>query len=97
MDTDVDITHAILINGVNRTSIDTFSALNAQFFLDDNPASGPFCIGTGGADLGAGRRITGQTPVGDKTGGYPAGRLNANPRGIPRYPFVHQACAGQRA
>jgi hypothetical protein len=97
MDTDIDIAHTILVNGVNRAGIDTFSALNTQFFLDNNPASGPFGKGPGGADFSAGRRITGQTPVGDKTGGHPARRLNANPGGIPRYFFMHQTCAGQGA
>ncbi len=97
MDTDIDIAHAILVNGVNRAGIGTFSALNTQFFLDNNSASGPFGKGAGGADFSAGRRITGQTPVGDKTGRHPARRLNANPCSIPRYLFVNQTCAGQGA
>jgi hypothetical protein len=68
MDTDVNIATAIMVNSVNRTGINTISALNAQTFFHDNSTSGPVCVGTGRADFSAGRRIAGQTSVGDKAG-----------------------------
>jgi hypothetical protein len=68
MDTDVNIATAIMVNSVDRTGVNTFSALNAQTFFHDNSTSGPVSVSSGRADLSAGRRIASQTSIGDKAG-----------------------------
>jgi len=83
METDIDIAPTVLVNGVNGTGISTFTALDTKTFLHNYPTSGPLGESPGGADFGAGRRIAGQASVGDKTGGQPPCRMNANTRGIP--------------
>jgi len=72
MDTDIDITNSILKNSLNRTGVNTFSALNAATFFDDNSTSGPIHKGSGGTDFSARSRITGKASVGDKAGGKAA-------------------------
>lgn len=82
-------------NGINRAGGCTCAAASAQLFLENYPAVAAWLQGTGGADPSAGRRGASQAMHGGESGGQASGRMNTNPRGIPRQAMMEQTGTGQ--
>jgi len=62
----------VQVDGVDRASPGTGPAANAQLLPDHHAAALALAEGTGGACLGAGRRIAGQARLGLEAGGKTA-------------------------
>jgi hypothetical protein len=95
VDADKRLAGRVQVNGIDRTSPGTCSAADTEVLLDDHAAVSALAVGTGGARLGAGRRIAGQARLGLEAGGQTARRPDPNSRRIPGKALVHQTGAGE--
>src|SRR5512139_1900438 len=90
VDADEGFTGWVQIDGVDRASLSTRPATNAQLLLDHHAAPFPLRKGSCGASHGTRRWIAGQARPGLEAGRQTACRLDPNPRHVPRKLLVHQ-------
>jgi len=73
VDADIDSAVPILHDRLHRADRNALTALNAELFLEQDAATFALGQGPGRAGRSTGRRVTGQTAFGGKTGGQAAG------------------------
>jgi hypothetical protein len=68
MDTDKNVSTAVLKDRINRTDRYTFTALDAKLLTYHDTTPGSLPERTGRTDCSTGGRVTGKTPHCDKSG-----------------------------
>jgi len=95
VDADEGFAAWVQVDGVDRASLGTGPATNAQLLLNHHAAPPALGEGTRGASEGARRGIAGQARLGLEASGQTARRPDPDPRCVPGKLLVHQAGAGQ--
>ncbi len=95
MDTDKDITDAVLGDGLYRAGRHAAAAPDAQGFILDDTTAPAGAQAASGTDRGAGWRVASKADRGFKAGGQPARRGDADARMFPGQKAMHLPGARQ--